>query len=236
MSGEIIIEAASGAGRFTEQAAATGAMVLSLDYSHATDANYAINGHRPNVLIAQGDIYRMPFPEDYADRIFCFGALQHTPDPRAAFLSLPRHLKHDGELIADVYIKSIRRYWLQSKYVVRPFLRSMEPERLYRYVRLYIELLWPLASLLRRLPRIGPWINWRLLVADYSHVGVPPAMLKEWAVLNTFDMLAPRFDKPQTLSDVREWLRASNLADAQAYAGMNGIVIRGRKSARQGRP
>src|SRR5437764_802733 len=83
---ETVIDAGSGAGRFTEVAAATNAMVLSLDYSHAVEANYASNGSRGNVLVVQGDIYKMPFR--LADRIFCFGVIQHTPDPRGAFMAL----------------------------------------------------------------------------------------------------------------------------------------------------
>lgn len=46
MRGELILEVGSGSGRFTEQAAKTGATVVSLDYSYAVDANYASNGAR----------------------------------------------------------------------------------------------------------------------------------------------------------------------------------------------
>ncbi|MDP9226875.1 MAG: class I SAM-dependent methyltransferase [Actinomycetota bacterium] len=225
MLGEVLIEPGSGGGRFTEQAASTGATVLSLDYSSAVDANYKLNGHNDNVLIVQGDIYQMPFPYDYADRIFCFGVLQHTPDPRGAFLSLGRHLKPGGELAADVYVKSLGRFWLQTKYLVRPFTRRMDPERLYRWVRRYVDLMWPVATLIRRVPKLGPSINWRLLIADYTNEGVTGSALKEWAYLDTFDMLAPRYDQPQTMKTVQAWLRESQL-DGEAFSGMNGIAVR----------
>jgi SAM-dependent methyltransferase len=224
MEGEILIEAGCGGGRFTEQAASTGGTVLSLDYSNAVDANYRLNGQRPNVLIVQGDIYHMPFPEDYADRIFCFGVIQHTPNPKDAFLSLRRHLKPGGQLVADVYLKSLARYWLQTKYLVRPLTRRIQPERLYRLVRRYVDLMWPLASSIRRVPKIGASINWRLLVADYSKANVPAERLKEWAYLDTFDMLAPRYDEPQTIDTVKEWLDESGLV-GEVFRGMNGITI-----------
>lgn len=225
MDGEVLIEPGSGGGRFTEQAASTGATVLSLDYSSAVDANYLLNGHNDNVLIVQGDIYQMPFPDEYADRIFCFGVLQHTPDPRRAFLSLCRHLKPGGELAADVYVKSLGRFWLQTKYLVRPFTRRMEPERLYRWVHRYVDLMWPVASLIRRVPKLGPSINWRLLIADYSNEGVTGPALKEWAYLDTFDMLAPRYDQPQTMKTVQAWLEEAPL-DGEVFSGMNGIAVR----------
>src|SRR3990172_1480901 len=37
---EILLEAGSGSGRFTEHATSTAAMVVSLDFSNAVDANY----------------------------------------------------------------------------------------------------------------------------------------------------------------------------------------------------
>src|SRR5262245_44897374 len=76
---EIILEVGGGAGRFTEVAAATGAMVISIDYSIAVDANYRSNGWKDNVLVIQADVYSMPLKSNSFDRIFCFGVLQHTP-------------------------------------------------------------------------------------------------------------------------------------------------------------
>ena len=84
LSGQLVLEVGSGSGRFTEQAANTGATVVSLDYSYAVDANYASNGSKPNVLIVQADVFAMPFRPGTFDRLFCFGMLQHTPDPARA--------------------------------------------------------------------------------------------------------------------------------------------------------
>ena len=228
LRGEILLEPGSGSGRFTEQAASTGAIVLSLDMSAAVDANYQTNGERDNVLIVQGDIMRMPFPYDHADRLFCFGVLQHTPDPRLAFLSLPRHLKPRGTIVADVYRKSFARYVLGTKYWVRPLTRRLPPEQLYRLVHRYVDLMWPLARLVRRIPRLGPMLNWRLLIADYSReLPTDDELLRKWAYLDTFDMLSPRFDFPQTIETARRWCHEAGLADVEVSYGYNGIEIRG---------
>src|ERR1700720_1812532 len=98
LTGEVILEVGSGSGRFTEQAARTGATVVSLDYSYAVDANYASNGARSNVLIVQADVFAMPFRPQSFDRLFCFGMLQHTPSPSRAFAALPAVLKPGGAL------------------------------------------------------------------------------------------------------------------------------------------
>jgi len=77
LSKQFILEVGSGSGRFTEQAAKTNATVVSMDYSIAVEANYASNGDKDNVLIVQADIYKMPFPENFFDKLYCLGVLQH---------------------------------------------------------------------------------------------------------------------------------------------------------------
>jgi SAM-dependent methyltransferase len=229
LSGEVILEVGSGSGRFTEQAASTGAFVVSMDYSAAVEANYQSNGTKPNVLIVQGDVYHMPLRRGYVDKLFCFGMLQHTPDVYKAFLALPPMLKPGGELVVDVYKKTFLGTLLATKYYARPLTRHMAPERLYRLTKRWVDVMWPLSTLIRKLPRIGPSINWRLLVADYSPWGLQGALLKEWAYLDTFDMLSPRYDSPQTISTVRKWFVAAGLAEIEVRYGYNGIEGRGKK-------
>lgn len=225
LAGELILEVGSGSGRFTEQAANTGATVVSLDYSYAVEANYASNGARENVLIVQADVFAMPFRSGTFDRVFCFGMLQHTPDPAKAFAALPRVLRAGGALCADIYKATLFRAFLHTKYYVRPFTRDMQPERLYSRVCAWVDFMWPLASIIRRLPR-GHSINWRLLVADYSFLGLQGDMLKEWSYLDTFDMLAPRYDRPVRIGTVRRWAREAHLEAVTAEYTAHGIVVR----------
>jgi SAM-dependent methyltransferase/uncharacterized protein YbaR (Trm112 family) len=230
MTAEVILEVGSGSGRFTEQAAGTGATVVSLDYSYAVDANFASNGARNNVLIIQADVFAMPFRPHSFDRIFCFGMLQHTPSPPRAFAMLPLMLKPGGALCADIYKVSFWRTIAQTKYWVRPFTRRMNPDLLYARVRRWVDFMWPLAKIVRRLPK-GYAINWRLLVADYSFLGLQGQMLKEWSYLDTFDMLAPRYDRPATKETFREWAVQADLTDIDAYLSPHGVVLRARSKA-----
>jgi len=87
--------------------------------------------------------------------------------------------------------------------------------------------MWPIA--IRRIPRIGTPLNWRLLIGDYSREGLSGEILKEWAYLVTFDMLAPRYDYPQTLGAVRKWVEQARLVNVEVGHGYNGIEIRGDK-------
>ncbi len=227
LTGEVILEVGSGSGRFTEQAARTGATVVSFDYSYAVDANFASNGSSNNVLIVQADVFKMPFRPRTFDRIFCFGMLQHTPSPSRAFAALPAVLKPGGALCADIYKVSFWRTIGQTKYWVRPFTRRMNPDLLYARARRWVDFMWPLASFLRRLPK-GYAINWRLLVADYSFLGLKGQMLKEWSYLDTFDMLSPRYDRPATRETFRQWAERAHLTDIDAFYSPHGVVLRAR--------
>ena len=225
LRGEIVLEVGSGSGRFTEQAANTGATVVSLDYSYAVEANHASNGGRSNVLIVQADVFAMPFRAGAFDRVFCFGMLQHTPDPARAFAALPRVLRPGGALCVDIYKATLIRALLHTKYYVRPFTRSMDPDRLYERVRGWVNFMWPLAALVRQLPR-GYAVNWRLMVADYSFLGLEGELLKEWSYLDTFDMLAPRYDRPARLGTVKRWAQHAHLTDVSIAYTPHGIVLR----------
>lgn len=230
MQGEFILEVGSGSGRFTEQVASTAAVVISMDYSRAVDANFASNGGKENVLIVQADVYSMPFRKMFFDRLFCFGVLQHTPKPREAFLLLPDYLRPGGELVIDIYRKRTGVLQLvKTRYWVRLVTRRMDPAKLYKWCKWYVDRMWPIAGLITRLP-FGRQINSALLIADYH--GVHPlseGMLKEWAILDTFDMLSPQYEKPQTLQTVKGWFRRADLQDVKVYYRRSIIVGSGKR-------
>lgn len=226
LSSEVILEAGSGSGRFTEHLLRTGAIVVSFDYSDAVSSNYANNGSHENLLLVQASIYEMPFDKASFDKVFCFGVLQHTPAPEASFKSLVTMLRPGGKIATDVYLKTIMRFYLNTRYWVRPLTRKVEPQKLYGWCKSYINMMWPLARIIRKIPLIGEALNWRLLIADYA-VQMPDAsdeQLKEWALLDTFDMLSPAYDIPQTPTNYRRWHEEAKLDDISVRRGPNGLV------------
>ena len=229
LQGQTILEVGCGAGRFTEQVLRTGALVVSLDYSSAVDANYASHGNSSNLLVMQADIYAMPFRRGFFDKVFCFGVLQHTPAVEDAFLELTKFLKEGGNLAIDVYAVNWKLFF-KSYYLWRPLTRHIPHERLYTFVRRYVHALWPLVNLIGRLPA-GRLVNRSLFaIADYrGMVPLSDRMLKEWAILDTFDALAARYDKPQFLSSVKNWFTRAGLTDIDVKFGYNGIQGRGTK-------
>ncbi len=232
LRGENVLEIGSGSGRFTRHALETGARVFSCDLSDAVTANYGSNGAQPNLLLVQAGLDELPFRCNFFDKAFCFGVLQHTPDPRKSFLTILDYVKPGGKLASDIYVKNLGRWLLQPKYWVRPFTRKMAPGALYKAVTRYVDLMWPIAKAVRKVPVIGPTLNWKLLIGDYSRQlpGVGDATLKQWAYLDTFDMLSPRYDQPATLKTFRQWHEDAGLLDVDVHCGYNGLEARATKA------
>jgi SAM-dependent methyltransferase len=226
LRGQRILEAGSGAGRFTEVLCRSGATVYSFDYSGAVDANRLNNGAHANLQLFQADILRIPLREAWFDHVICLGVLQHTPDPRRSFLSLARHVKPGGDLVIDVYRRSLAAA-LQWKYVLRPLTRRLDPARLHAAIEALTPALVAPTSWLRRLggraaARLSP-------IVEYSHLGLAPEQNVQWAVLDTFDMYSPAHDHPQTAATVRRWFEEAGFGDVEVFNGYNGIVGRGRR-------
>jgi SAM-dependent methyltransferase len=203
---EVILEAGSGAGRFTGIAASTGAQVVSFDLSTAVDANYRENGHLPNLLLVQAGLDAMPFRLASFPKVVCIGVIQHTPDPRRSFEHLVNVVKPGGSLVIDVYIRW--PWWKQmwrTKYWVRPLARRLSPEVLHRLCGAWVSAWWPITGVVGKLTGRRTFSK-VLVIADYRGVyPLPDDAQKEWAILDTFDMLSPAYDFPQPPDVVRIW-------------------------------
>jgi SAM-dependent methyltransferase len=231
MSGELVLEAGSGAGRFTEIIARTGARLFTFDYTEAVDANYGSNEAATNVDFAQADINAMPFRDGTFDRVACLGVLQHTPSARDALASLVRVLKPGGYLVADHYAFNALTP-LRGKYWLRPFTRGREPEALFPWVSRYFAFWYGALGAAR--PVLGPATTHladMLGICDYRDE-IPeasPELAREMSLLDTFDMLLPAYDRPRRRATLRRWLEDLGMTDIDVTPGYNGFELRARK-------
>jgi SAM-dependent methyltransferase len=184
---------------------ATRANLFSIDFSTAVEANWRNNrAIAPDRFhLSQASIYDMPFPDDCFDRSFCLGVLQHTPDFEASVRALVRKTRPGGEIVVDFY--AIRGFWtkLNAKYLLRPFTRQMSQERLLALIDRNAN---RLIAMSRFLQRSGLGVLRRFLpVVDIFNAlppGLSDAELREWVVLDTFDMFSPAYDNPQRVEAV----------------------------------
>ncbi|WP_088279878.1 methyltransferase domain-containing protein [Ideonella sp. A 288] len=227
LRGATVLEVGCGSGRFTELVARTGALLVSIDISAAVDVNQALNGANNNIVFAQCDLNRLPFRRHCFDRVFCFGVLQHTPNVEAAFRALLAMPRPGGHVVADVYARQPwYKHLVNTKYWVRPLTRRMSAERLHRWVSRYITLMWPATKVISRCP-LGRRIALGLLICDYrGRFELDDDQLRDWAILDSFDMLSSAYDQPQSIETVRRWVAEGGLHDAQVQYGYNGIEIR----------
>jgi SAM-dependent methyltransferase len=224
LEGQLVLEAGSGAGRFTEILASTGASVLSFDFSKAVDANKRNNGANDNLLIFQGNIFNIPVPDRSMDKVFCLGVIQHTPDPKKAFLSLASKVKAGGSLVIDVYALDLKAR-LQWKYVLRPITKRMNNQRLHAIVSRIAPMLVGPTRLLRKIAgRAGARLS---PIVEYSYLGLDDRTNREWAILDTFDMYSPAHDHPQSLATVKSWFEEIGFESVEVCRGPNGVVGRG---------
>jgi SAM-dependent methyltransferase len=206
-----VLDVGCGAGRFAEVALEAGAHVVAVDYSAAVDACWTnLSGHL-RLHVIQADIYHLPFAPAAFDFVYCLGVLQHTPDVHGAFRALPSQLVPGGLLAVDVYPR-LWRNLLWSKYWLRPVTRRMPSEVLFRLVKRFTPGLLALSDFLSRIPLIGGRLRYAVPVVNYR--GVYPLseqQLLEWATLDTYDMLGPQYDQPQSLSTLRRWFEEARL-------------------------
>ena len=172
---------------------------------------------------------RIDLPDASVDRIFCFGVLQHTPEPERSFRSLVPFLRSGGEIVVDVYRRSWRSLFA-GRYYLRPLTRRIPPDRLLRIVQAYVTIMSPLIRLAHRaVGRQARALSTLLAIADYRDVlPLNDTKLSALSVLDTFDQLSPTYDTPQRIEQVHEWLRDAGLVRTEVNLGYNGIEARGR--------
>lgn len=217
LAGKLVLDAGCGAGRFAEVALQAGARLVALDYSSAVDACYANLRHYDNLHVVQGDIFALPFAPGSFSFVYSLGVLQHTPDVARAFAALPPMVTPGGRLCVDFYGLGVGTL-LHAKYLVRPLTKHLPQQTLFRALQKAVPVLLPVSRTLGAVPAIGRILKRLVPVANYAGVyPLSPQQLKEWALLDTFDMLAPEYDKPQRARRVRTWLEAAGLTGVEVF-------------------
>ena len=149
---------------------------------------------------------------------------------RGAFDSLLPYLKPGGEIIVDVY--QMHSGIPPLKYWVRPFLKNVKTETIYKMLKWTIPPAFELKKTVHSIPEFGPMLANLIPIGPISHA---PRLiytddeLKEVKILSALDMLSPKYDQPQRIDDVRKWFADAKLVEVKVDFGCNGIHGRGRR-------
>jgi SAM-dependent methyltransferase len=223
-----LLDVGCGSGRFAGVALGAGANVVALDYSSAVDTAASNLRQHERLHVVQGDIYVMPFARESFDAVYSLGVLQHTPDVEGAFMALPKMVRPVGALVVD----SCYRSWksaLLPKYWLRPLTKRLPKTTLLRVLEMLVSVMLPISNALAAVPVLCRLLRRVVPVANYT--GMLPLskqQIREWALLDTFDLLSPAYDQPQTPQTVGRWLQAAGLQQTEVlHAGH--LVGRGRR-------
>jgi SAM-dependent methyltransferase len=236
LAGRRVLDAGCGMGRYLRIAAECGARVVGLDLSQAVRAARELTADLVGVALVRGDLLRPPLADGTFDHIYSLGVLDHTPDPRAAFLALARLLRPGGRIVVWVYPRE------------KPALERVIGLHRAVSTRLPLALLVPLSRLAapigglkRRLMASGrrPIARAGVLL-NLLTIGVSMHPDPEVRVCDTLDWYAPRFLSRHTRDEVVGWFAEAGLVDVtdlspgQAFyhAGQgNGVNVAGRRPA-----
>lgn len=207
LNGKYVLDAGCGAGRFSEIALKFGANLIAVDFSSAVDTAFK-NLKSDSKLVIQADLSNLPIKSNSFDYIYCIGVLQHTKDPESIVRELIRCLKPDGELTLTFYENSSWHVKLYSKYLIRPFTKRIPSPLLLKFLIKTSVIWFPVTSWLFKLPQpISRVFRFVIPIANYVEYeyGSREDALSE-AILDTFDMLSPAYDRPIKKSTILKWI------------------------------
>lgn len=217
LDGKWVLDCGCGAGRFAEIALKAGANLVAIDFSNAVDACYRNLNIYPNLYLVQANIYELPFLKNSFDLVYSLGVLQHTPDVKKAFLNLPEMLLPGGQLCVDFYEDTLKSKFL-PKFWLRPITKRLNSKKLFIFLQNVTPGLLKISIFLSCIPILGNLLKRLVPVANYK--GILPlddTQLKEWALLDTFDWLAPEYDNPQTEITVSKWFKIINFDNIEVF-------------------
>lgn len=238
LTGSDILEVGSGAGRFSQIVLDhTKANLYSVDYSNAVEANFKNNGHhKERFHLYQASVYDMPFAESQFDKVFCFGVIQHTPDVQKTVQSLIAMAKTGAEVIVDFYC--VNGWWtkLQAKYIFRPITKRWSNEKLLNKIEKNVDWMIAATTFFNKIG-IGRFVNRFIPICDIKGTipqGLSKQEIREWCILDTFDMFSPEYDQPQKVNTVKKWFQQNGMKEVWGgtinYDNCVAYVVKGIKA------
>ncbi len=229
VDGKLVLEAGSGAGRFTEILLKHGAVVHSFDFSNAVEANRINNGESDRLTLVQGDIGAIPFQKNAYAYVVCLGVLQHTPSPEESIRSLWQMVKPGGYLVIDHYLFKWRNLLPApiggAELLYRKLLLALPRKQRLGVVRKIVDFWFPVhwkykdsLTAQRLLRRISP-----------VHFYYPYLPLKskelyyEWALLDTHDGTTDYYKHHRSVKQIREFLATLKAEEVIVAEGGNGV-------------
>lgn len=229
LKGKKVLEAGSGAGRFTEILLKHGAIVHSFDFSSAVEANAKNNGDNENLVLVQADIRKIPFPKASYDYVICLGVLQHTPSPEESIKCLWEMVGPGGGLVIDHYPWKWRIILPppigEALALYRQINLRLPRKVRFKFVKALVDFWFPVHWRFRHSPlmqrilrRVSPVLFY------YPHIKLRDRqMYYDWALLDTHDGTTDFYKHRRTVGEIRALINEMGAVDILVQAGGNGV-------------
>ena len=89
----------------------------------------------------------------------------------------------------------------------------------------------PFDTVIKSIPFFGKYLGAIIPCWNYHYLDLPKKLQVDWAIMDTFDALAPAYDKPVSLKEVRRWFELNELKEIDVFQGSNGIVGNGSRES-----
>ncbi len=220
LRGRLILDAGCGAGRFADIAALNGATVIACDISDAIDAaGLTLRDHGKRVACLQASIHDLPFKRGAFDGIYCFGVIQHTPDPARTMTVLPPFLKPGGRLVYNFYERGLSPRLQVVKYALRLITPHLPWRATLALSRVLVGVFFPLTRMLSRI-RYVRFVNHFMPIAATHPAELTREQQYRWTLLDTFDWYGPRHERRQDHRKVTALLDDAGLVDVAGAPGL----------------
>jgi SAM-dependent methyltransferase len=212
LTGKVVLDAGCGMGRYLRIAAeARPALLVGIDLSQAVEAARELTAGLSGIAIVQGDLLRPPLEQRSFDHVYSIGVLDHTPDPRTAFLRLAALLKPGGRIAIWIY----KRERPAVERIMNAH-RAVSTRLPLGVLTLMSRLAAPLGGLKRQLMASRHRLVERVGVALHLlTIGVSMHPDREVRVCDTLDWYAPRYLSRHTREEVAGWFAAAGLIELQ---------------------
>jgi 2-polyprenyl-3-methyl-5-hydroxy-6-metoxy-1,4-benzoquinol methylase len=203
LAGATVLDAGCGSGRFSEITAKYAQQVISVDLSEAIFALPAHLADRRNILRIHGDLRELSLDFTKITHVFSIGVIQHTPKPYDTILKLLDSMSPGTKFAFTAYA---RRWYtpLHPKYLIRPVTRRVPRKKLLNQLEALVPKYFDILMKIVRPRRSRRLFKFLLPIALYPEFEgkMNRDTLMEFTILDTFDMLTPKYDKPLTSKKV----------------------------------
>jgi ubiquinone/menaquinone biosynthesis C-methylase UbiE len=219
--GKLVLDVGVGTGRFADVVARWGGTVVGADLSLAVlSARANLARHAPRALVAQADLFHLPFKAESFDVVYSIGVLHHTPSTRDALRAIARFVKPGGVLAAAVYEES-PAWDFSDRY--RRFTVEMSHSFLHLLCHAAIPRRYAIDALMTLRPFLGYQVRAALPMSEHADA--------QWTILDTFDWYSPRFQWKHDESEVRRWFEELGFEDVRRMPERTMVSVRGRRPA-----